>query len=112
MSIFWEMTSYTEEHQETRRFSTGLQNKEIFKFPFANEVALEECHKRGIDVYLGWELIEVKTNEAKEKIGVFKCVDTGKVIEKEFAGMSCNPPHKPQKEVLESGLADSNGLLP
>lgn len=54
------------------RIQYWTPNKKIFDFPFANEVALEECHKRGIDVYLGWELIEVKYNEAREKIGVFK----------------------------------------
>jgi NADH dehydrogenase FAD-containing subunit len=59
----------------------------------------------------GWELIEVKYNEYKEKIGVFKNVDSGAVIEKEFAGMSINPPHKTHKEALESGLTDQNGLI-
>ena len=34
-------------------------NKEIFKFSYANEVALEECHKRGVDVMFGWEMIKV-----------------------------------------------------
>lgn len=86
-------------------------NKEIFKFPYANEVALDECDKRGIEVNFGWELVEVKYNEYKEKIGVFKNVDSGAVIEKEFAGMSINPPHKPQKEALESGLTNEEGLI-
>jgi sulfide:quinone oxidoreductase len=86
-------------------------NKEIFKFKYANEIALDECQKRGIDVYLGWELTEIKYNESKEKIGVFKCVDTGVTIEKEFSGMCVNPPHLPQKEAIESGLTDANGLI-
>lgn len=93
------------------RIQYWTPNKEIFKFPFANEVALEECHKRGIDVHFGWELIEVKTNEINEKIGVFRCVDTGKTIEKEFSGLVCNPPHRPQNEAVQSGLTDANGLL-
>lgn len=37
-------------------------NKEIYKFPYANEIALEECHKRGIEVHFGWEMVSVKTN--------------------------------------------------
>jgi len=86
-------------------------NKEIFKFPYANEIALDECKKRGIDVYFGWELIEIKYNQYKEKIGVFKCVSSGETIEKEFSGMCINPPQLPQKEILESGLADANGLI-
>jgi len=34
-------------------------NKEIFKFPYANEIALDECFKRGIDVMFGYEMIKV-----------------------------------------------------
>ena len=86
-------------------------NKEIFKFSYANEIVLDECHKRGIDVHLGWELLEVASNEIGEKYGRFRNVDSGLVIEKEFSGLCINPPQLPQKEVLESGLADSNGLI-
>lgn len=86
-------------------------NKTIFDFPYANEIMLEECEKRGIDVHLGWELLDVSTNDHGEKIGRFKNVDSGVVIEKDFAGMCINPPHKPQKEALESGLTDANGLI-
>ncbi len=35
-------------------------NQEIYKFPYANEVALEECRKRGIDVFFGWEMTSVR----------------------------------------------------
>ena len=86
-------------------------NKSIFEFSYANEVILDECEKRGIDVFLGWDLQEVKYNEYGEKIGVFKNVDSGKTIEKDFSGMAINPPNKPQKEALASGLTDENGLI-
>ena len=65
------------------------------KFPYGNEVILDECHKRGIDVFFGWELIEMKNNEFGEKIGVFKNVDTGDTIEKEFFSAVINPTSKP-----------------
>jgi len=32
-------------------------------FPYANEVVLDECHKRGIEVHFGWEMMQVKRNE-------------------------------------------------
>lgn len=86
-------------------------NKSIFDFKYANEVVLDDCEKRGIEVFLGWELLEVKYNEYGEKIGVFKNVDTGETIEKDFHGMSVNPNHNTQKEALESGLCDANGLI-
>ncbi|CAI2367828.1 unnamed protein product [Moneuplotes crassus] len=86
-------------------------NKSIFDFDYANEVVMDDCHKRGIDVMLGWDLKQVKYNEYGEKIGVFENVDSGETIEKDFMGMSINPPQKPQKEAVESGLTDKNGLI-
>lgn len=93
------------------RIQYWTPNKEIFRFPYANELVLDECHKRGIDVYLGWELLEIKYNHCGEKIGIFRNVDSGATVEKEFAGMCINPPHNPQKEAIESGLTDANGLI-
>mmetsp|Transcript_6173 Transcript_6173/g.5560 ORF Transcript_6173/g.5560 Transcript_6173/m.5560 type:complete len:128 (-) Transcript_6173:279-662(-) len=66
-------------------------NKVIYEFPYANEVALDECQKRGIDIYFGWELIQMKSNSIGEKVGVFKNVDTQEVIEKEFFTTVVNP---------------------
>lgn len=59
-------------------------NKTIFEYPYANEVTLDECEKRGVEVFLGWELIRVDESELGEKYGVFKNVDTGEVIERHF----------------------------
>ncbi len=69
-------------------------NKEIFKFPYANEVALDECHKRGVEVFLGQELIKIHYDEHGVKIGTFKDVDTGRVYEKDFFSAVINPPSK------------------
>lgn len=66
------------------RIQYWTPNKEIYKFSYANEVALDECHKRGIDVMFGWEMLEVKKTEIGEKIAIFRNVDTGEVIERPF----------------------------
>ena len=70
-------------------------NKEIYQFPYANEIALDECHKRGIDVFFGWEMIEVKKDKFNQKIAVFRNVDTHEIIEKPFFTACINPPSKP-----------------
>jgi hypothetical protein len=59
-------------------------NKFIYEFSYANEVALEECAKRNIDVMFGWEMTEVRRTETGEKIAIFRNVDTNEVIEKSF----------------------------
>lgn len=86
-------------------------NKDIMEFGYANDVILDECHKRGIELHFGWEMIEVKKNEYGEKIAVMRNVDNGDVIETTFSGMSMTPPSKPHGWLADSGLTDSNGLL-
>ena len=96
---------------ENARIQYWSPNKEIYRFPYANAIALEECEKRGIEVNLGWEMLSVKKNEIGEKIATFKNVDTGKTIEKEFNAASVNPPSKPHDFIVKSGLADQDGLI-
>lgn len=86
-------------------------NKEIYKFPYANEVALEECRKRNIEVFFGWEMVSVRYNEFGQKIAKFRCVDTGAEIEKDFFSAVINPPSKPHKELLESNIANNEGIV-
>lgn len=96
---------------ENARIQYWTPNKEIYKFPYANAIALDECEKRGIDVHFGWEMMSVKYNDAGEKVATFKNVDSGEVIEKEFNAASINPPSKPHDFIRNSGLADANGLI-
>jgi sulfide:quinone oxidoreductase len=70
---------------------------------------LEECHKRGIDVMFGWEMLEVKTDQYERKIAVFKNVDTGAVIEKDFNAACINPPSKPHQFLVDAGLTNQSG---
>lgn len=86
-------------------------NKSIYQFDYANEVALDECHKRGIEVHFGWEMTEVKRNAAGQKIAVMRNVDTNEVIEKDFNTGCFNPTSKPASFIAEAGLADANGML-
>jgi len=86
-------------------------NKKIYQFDYANEVALDECKKRNIDVHFGWEMMEVKRNELNQKIAIMKNVDTGETIEKDFFTGVINPASKPHSLIAESGLADANGMM-
>lgn len=76
-----------------------------------NEVMLDEAHKRGIEVYLGWELQNVSYNTIGEKIATFKNVDSGEVIEKPFISANINPPSRPHEELVRSGIADADGTV-
>ena len=80
---------------ENARIQFWTPNHQIFNFPYANEVALDECHKRGIDVMFGWEMLEVKQNEHGEKIAIFRNVDSGEVVEKDFNAACITQPSRP-----------------
>jgi len=93
------------------RIQYWTPNEFIYKFPYANEQALEECHKRGVDVMLGWELVKLHKNGIGEKIGTFKNVNSGEVIERPFTHMNINPMSKPWKNLVASGITDSSGMI-
>jgi len=81
------------------------------QFPYANEVCLDECKKRGIDVFFNMELISVKKNSIGEKIATFRNTISGETIEKDFSSDVINPPSKPVSELVEAGITNSKGLV-
>ena len=93
------------------RIQFWTPNKEIMKFPYANEVVLDECHKRGIEVHYGWEMKSVRTDEHGVKIATFQNVDSGETIEKDFFSANINPPSRPFEELVHSGIAQTDGLI-
>jgi len=93
------------------RIQYWTPNKEIFKFDYANEIALDECHKRGVDVMFGWEMIKLHNNEIGEKIATFRNVDTGAILEKPFNHANINPPSRAHKELVEGNIVNSEGLI-
>jgi sulfide:quinone oxidoreductase len=56
-------------------------------------------------------MIEVKHNQYGQKIAVFKNVDSGDIIEKDFFSAVINPPSLPHKELVDSGITDSTGVV-
>jgi hypothetical protein len=56
-------------------------------------------------------MVSVKTNEYGQKIATFRNVDSGETIEKDFMSAVINPPSKPQQELLDSGIANAEGVV-
>ena len=113
-SLYYESIMRQDKLLGTAAAGTKIQywspNKFIYGFPYANEVALEECAKRGIEVNLGWELLSVR-EDPSSKVAVFKNVDSGEVIERDFVGANINPPSRQHQFLLESGVCDSTGMV-
>lgn len=93
------------------RITYFTPDKWIYKFGYANEIALEECEKRGIDVNLGWELMKIEKNAIGEKVGTFKHVDTGAIRDHAFTHVNINPTSLPHQELVDSGISGSNGMV-
>ena len=93
------------------RMQVWTPNDRMYDFPYANEFVLEECRKRDIEVFFGWEMTKVFTNQYGEKIALMKNVNTGETIEKNFNSMIINPPSKPHQVLRDSGLTDAEGLV-
>ena len=96
---------------DNARIQVWTPNNFILEYPYANEVALDECDKRGIDVMLGWDMQKVHFNEIGEKIATFRNVSTGETLEKPFAHANINTTSRPHQELVDAGLTDSNGLI-
>lgn len=56
-------------------------------------------------------MLSVKSNEHGQKIATFRNVDSGETIEKDFFSACINPPSKGHKELLDSGIATSEGVV-
>ena len=53
----------------------------------------------------------MKYNEHGEKIAVFRNVDSGEVIEKDFFSAVINPPSKPHQELVNAGITNDEGIV-
>lgn len=96
---------------ENAKIQVWTPNSSIFDFPYANEVALDECEKRGIDVMLGWDLLKVHKNAIGEKIATFKNVVSGETLEKPFNHANINPTSRPHQELVDAGITDASGMI-
>jgi hypothetical protein len=60
---------------------------------------------------LGWELVKIEKNHIGEKIGTFKNVDSGSLIERPFNHVNVNPPANTHQELVDAGITDGSGMV-
>ena len=86
-------------------------NKHIMPFPYANEVTLDECHKRGIVMMMGWELLSMQEDDKGNKSMTLRNVDTGETMEKDFSAATVNPTSHPHQWLIDAGVTDATGMV-
>ena len=98
-ALYYESLMRTDKFTETvsqgSRVVHVTPNKTIVPFPYANEVILDECEKRGIEVHLGWEMTSIQEDANGVKTATLRNVDTGATVEKDFTAATVNPTSRP-----------------
>jgi len=95
----------------TSRIQFITPREKIFEFDYANEVALDECNKRDIDVIFGQEMVKVHYNEIGQKIATFRDVKSGDTYEHDFNHASITPPCRGWNNLADAGITNDDGLI-
>lgn len=80
---------------QSARIQFITPREKVVEFDYANDVILDECNKRDIDVIFGQELVKVHVNDIGQKIASFKNVSTGEVTEHDFNQGNFTAPSRP-----------------
>ena len=91
-------------------------NKDLFKFPFANEVVMDEVSKRQtLETHFGWELVNIEIEEkhvnATKRYATFKCKETGKEMRLQFGSLLLTPNNKKRECYESNDITDKDGLV-
>jgi len=90
-------------------------NNELFKFPFANEIVLDEISQRTtIETHFGWELINIEVTHhlnRSTRYAYFRHVTTGEEMRLDFGTFLTTPESKPREIFLGNDLANNKGLV-
>lgn len=91
-------------------------NKNLFKFPFANEVVMEECSKRQtIETHFGWELVDVEFVEkgvhSLRRFATFRNKETKEEMRLQFGSLLLTPNNKKRQCYESNDITDETGQV-
>lgn len=91
-------------------------NDNLFRFPFANEVVMEEISQREmIETHFGWEITNVevvnKSVNSVMRYATFKNVNTGEEMRLPFGTLLLTPENHKRECYSNNDLADKDGQV-
>ena len=91
-------------------------NNNLFRFPFANEVVMDEIQERSlIETHFGWKItnveVEQKGPQAVSRHATFKNVETGEEMRLRFGTLLATPSNKKRACFNSNDLTDENGQV-
>lgn len=103
-------------HHEKMKVRVITPNKNLFKFPFANEVVMDECSQRQmIETHFGWKLTNVEVIQAGvnsvKRYATFTCSETGKEMRLQFGTLVLTPENKKRKLYESNDITDKYGQV-
>lgn len=107
---------HSEAHPQNMKIRVITPNDSLFKFPFANEVVMEEISQRGmIETHFGWELQDVEVKDkgvnVKSRNATFKNVKTGELMTVPFGTLLLTPNNKKREMFNSNDIADEDGQV-
>lgn len=91
-------------HPKNMKIRVITPNKNLFNFPFANEVVMDEISQRSmIETHFGWELVNVEVEEkvnATLRYATFKN-EKGEEMRIPFGTILLTPNNKKEKFTME-----------
>lgn len=89
-------------------------NKVLFRYPFANEIIMEECSQRTtIETHFGYKLKDIeivnKSYNSIARYATFVCTDTGKEMRLQFGSILVTPQNEKRELFKNNDIANENG---
>lgn len=104
---------HNQAHNQNMKVRVVTPNDNLFRFPFANEVVMEEISNRQMVVpHFGYELVDVEFVEspnATRRYGIFKHVKTGETMRLLFGSLLITPENKKRSIYNGNDIANENG---
>lgn len=107
---------HSEAHHSKMKIRVITPNENLFKFPFANEVVMEEISQRAmIETHFGYELENVeivdKGINAKARYATFKNTKTGESMRIQFGTLLLTPNNKKRECFNNNDITDEDGQV-
>lgn len=117
--LFFAIDSYLSRGYQSQGHNSNMKvrvitpNENLYRFPFANEVVMDEISQRQMIVpHFGYELVdieEVEAPNANRKYATFKHVKTGETMRLLFGSILITPENKKRSIYENNDITNENG---
>lgn len=112
LDYYFSRGQFTDNRSRSQRVKVITPNNHLLKFPFANEIVMNEIKNRNmIDVHFGMELVNVEvkpTHYGYERYAYFKDLATGQEVRMPFGSLLATPKNVKRNIYEGNDIADQD----